>query len=58
MARVRWPSPQAWKTGAAMTVVSRACSGMRDSIATASSTLPPLRAAPRGAPVVPLVMIT
>ena len=49
MASDRWPRPQAWKIGAAMTVVSCARSGMRDSAATASSMVAPLRAAPRGA---------
>jgi hypothetical protein len=52
------PSPQAWKAGAAMTVVSPTRSGMRDRAATASSTVAPLRAAPRGGPVVPLVRMT
>jgi hypothetical protein len=33
-------------------------SGIRDSAATASSTVAPLRAAPRGGPVVPLVRMT
>jgi hypothetical protein len=58
IANDRWLRPQEWKTGAAMTVVSRARSGMRDSAATASCSVAPLRAAPRGAPVVPLVRMT
>ena len=52
------PRPQAWKTGEAITVVPRARSGSAESTATASSSRAPLRAAPRGAPVVPLVRIT
>ncbi len=58
MAIETWPSPQAWNAGAATTVVSPTRIGMRDSAATASSTVAPLRAAPRGGPVVPLVRMT
>ena len=50
MASDTCPRPQAWNAGAAMTVVSPLRSGIRDSAATASSTVAPLRAAPRGRP--------
>ena len=53
---ISWPNPQAWKSGAATTVVSSARQGSRPSIAGPSEPPPPAaRLAPLGVPVVPEV---
>ena len=56
---MKWPNPQEWNIGAAITVVSRARSGIlekRDAAGSIESGC--LRAAPFGVPVVPEVRIT
>ena len=59
MPSVKCAKPQAWNSGAAIIVFSRAFSGIRDSsAATGSSDFGWLREAPFGVPVVPEVRIT
>ncbi len=58
-ASVKCAKPHEWNIGAAIIVVSRACSGIfENSAAAGSSESGWLRAAPLGVPVVPEVRIT